>query len=207
MFYGKLLVVEGICGSGKSTTANRIVSLLQEKGYKSVYNHGACTYSEEGQQFKKIIRGYPEFLSTNFYIADIVQDTIRTLKPYLEDGYIVVQDRYFDSINSYVSAIGKINGFEVNINPIIESFITLGLLIKPDLTIWCRANCDEILRRLSSSDDFEIQHQKYVQDPSLVSALEQEYALLFAQRDTVATFFTDVKSEDMLTEKILEFLK
>ncbi|MFB5760583.1 dTMP kinase [Paenibacillus medicaginis] len=179
---GKLLAVEGISGAGKTTLAHKLVDILTSNGLKAVYNHGAFSFTDVGRTFKNYTRTTPELFSSSYYIADLVQNTLLNIKPLLQDGYIIVQDRYYDSIISYVLAGGIYTDQKIDIQPIVDLYLELDLLIEPDLFVWCHAPQQTIINRLSHSDSSELQHHRYINHPDFILLVQQQFQRLFEKK-------------------------
>lgn len=184
MSKGKFIVLEGICGAGKSTAAEQLEKLMNNRGLKTVYNHGACTYTDTGQSFKAMVRAYPDLFATSYYVADLVQNTVRQIIPWLEAGYTVIQDRYVDSITSYIRAFHGGEQISLDIKPVIDLYTEMGLLINPDLNILCHAPSDVILSRLESSDASEIQRRTYSANPLMIEIVQRELMKLADERSS-----------------------
>lgn len=197
---GKLIVLEGVSGTGKSTIARAIKSYLESEGIKAIYNHGALTYTDIGRQFKKQIKNYPHFMSSAYYIADLVQVTVKYIKPWLQQGYYVIQDRYSDSITSFVRGIGRLTGSDVDVQPVIRLYQDLGLIEKPDILIFCRAPFEVIQERLSRDDT---SHDKYLAHPELIQYVQQEFSNLIRQYKDPIILDTDRVTNVHATVRIL----
>lgn len=201
---GKLIVLEGSCGTGKSTLAHDLKTLLESQGIKVIYSHGALSLTKIGRGFKKTTQFYPELFATSYYIADLVQLTLRFIKPWLDAGYVVIQDRYSDSILSYVRAYASLNGVRVDLKQIINLYEELGLLEIPNSIVWCYASEDVIFKRLNSKD---VAHRKYFSSPELIRSVQDEFAKLYENRvrnGEVILFETDKeKDNEFIIEKFL----
>jgi len=97
---GKLIVIDGVDGSGKATQADLLVKRLQEDGHR-VVKIEFPRYTEESSA---LIRDYLNgkfgtaeevgpYRGSIFYAIDRYSASFE-LKKLLEDGYIVIADRY-----------------------------------------------------------------------------------------------------------------
>lgn len=205
---GKLIVLEGSCGTGKSTLAHYLKKSFESRGMKTIYNHGSLSFTEIGREFKKKTQSYPKIFSTSYYIADLIQLTVRFIRPWLEEGYVVIQDRYSDSIITFVNAFSKMNDINVEIEPVIDLYKELDLLETPDSIVWCYASVDLICKRLDSMD---IAHQKYLETPELIQLVQNELNELYKDKvhsGEVFLFETDREENtpDLLSEYSVNFL-
>lgn len=102
-----LLTFEGIDGSGKSTQARLLVERLQEEGYRTllVREPGGTDLSERVREVlldtDLRVDPLPELLLFSAARAQLVGERIL---PALDEGRIVVCDRFFDSTVAYQGA-------------------------------------------------------------------------------------------------------
>jgi dTMP kinase len=108
MARGKLIVFEGIDGSGMETQTNRLVSYLRKKGKKAVRLH----YPEGNKPLGRFIynflnRKYDLSPQTQFllFATDMLKD-LGQIKKLLKAGTWVVIDRYLTSTITYQSVAG-----------------------------------------------------------------------------------------------------
>jgi dTMP kinase len=131
---GKFITFEGIDGSGKSTQLRMLSGTLRSRGVDVI-----TTREPGGTPLGRRLRA--AFLETEetvapiaellLFAADRAQHVELLIKPALEEGRIVISDRYADATCAYQGA-GR--GFpETTVNQIIE-LATGGL--KPDLTLF-----------------------------------------------------------------------
>jgi dTMP kinase len=131
---GKFITFEGIDGSGKSTQLRMLSGALRSRGVDCL-----TTREPGGTPLGRRLR--EAFLETEetvapiaellLFAADRAQHVELLIKPTLQEGRIVISDRYADATFAYQGA-GR--GFlETTVNQIIE-LATGGL--KPDLTLF-----------------------------------------------------------------------
>ncbi len=102
-----LLTFEGIDGSGKSTQARRLDDHLQKQGYETllVREPGGTPFSEQVRSLlldpSYNIQAFAELLLFSAARAQLVAERIR---PALEEGRIVICDRFYDSTTAYQGA-------------------------------------------------------------------------------------------------------
>jgi len=103
-----LVVFEGIDGSGKTSLSECVMSRLIGKGYNVSWFKNP-TDMKWGHAIRKIfengIRLHPEVESEMFRL-DRVENVEDQIKPALDDGNIVLQDRYYFSTAAYQGAAG-----------------------------------------------------------------------------------------------------
>jgi len=148
---GKFITFEGIDGSGKSTQLRMLASELRFRGFQVL-----PTYEPGGTPLGRRLR--EAFLETEenvsplaellLFAADRAQHVNFLVKPALEEGKIVISDRYSDATFAYQGA-GR--GFpESTVNQIIQ-LATSGL--KPDLTLFFDLPIEKALLRTNNRTD------------------------------------------------------
>lgn len=149
--HGKFITFEGIDGSGKSTQIRMLASELLFRGYEVL-----TTCEPGGTPLGRRLR--EAFLETEenvsplaellLFAADRAQHVNFLVKPALEQGKIVLSDRYADATFAYQGA-GR--GFpEKTVNQIIK-LATDGL--KPNLTLFFDLPIEKALSRTNSRND------------------------------------------------------
>jgi dTMP kinase len=97
------ITFEGIDGSGKSTISKLVYKHLKSKGLNVVLTYEP-TNSWIGKQVKKCIQSNADpFVTTFVFIADRIEHT-KKIKKWLNEGKIVLCDRYIDSTYAYQAA-------------------------------------------------------------------------------------------------------
>jgi dTMP kinase len=145
---GKFITFEGIDGSGKSTQLRMLAGALRSRGVDCL-----MTREPGGTPLGRRLR--EAFLETEetvapiaellLFAADRAQHVELLIKPTLQEGRIVISDRYADATFAYQGA-GR--GFpETTVNQIIE-LATGGL--KPDLTLFFDISEETAIARLST---------------------------------------------------------
>ena len=144
---GKFITFEGIDGSGKSTQLRMLAGHLRQKGTDIV-----STQEPGGTPLGKRLRA--AFLETEevvapisellLFAADRAQHVELLIKPSLEQGRVVISDRYADATFAYQGA-GR--GFdETVVNEVIQ-LATGGL--KPHLTLFFDIAVDTAIQRMN----------------------------------------------------------
>ena len=129
MHQSLFIVLDGIDGSGTSTHSNLLAGFLSLKGLKTF-----LTQEPSSSEIGKLLRTYlkneriPASTDALLFAADRVLHYKNEIKKKLEDGYIVISDRYIESSIAYQSSQSENISIEwvKNINKFAG---------KPDLTI------------------------------------------------------------------------
>jgi dTMP kinase len=127
---GLFVTLEGIDRSGKTTQARLLCEALGERAV-AVREPGGTAVGERVRELLKdpsiFVEGRTEALLFAAARAELVSDVIR---PALDDGKIVISDRFLDSSLAYQ---GGARGLGVDEVAQVNEFATGGL--KPDVTI------------------------------------------------------------------------
>jgi dTMP kinase len=172
---GKLIVFEGTDGTGKSTQLKLLSSYLQDKGYPVITTREPT----EGQYGKKIRslymhrKKYSREDELELFLADRREHVHELLVPALEQGKVILCDRYFLSTAAYQGA----RGFDP------ENILALNQFAPdPDLALLFQVPLDTGLKRITSGrgdqlNDFE-QRESLDQVASIFSSIKRPYIQL-----------------------------
>jgi dTMP kinase len=148
---GLLIAVEGIDGAGKTTIANHLCNFLSKKGYKCVVLKEPSE-SIYGKMIKSLkSRPDPE-TEMELFLKDREMDVKDRILPALEEGKIVIMDRYYYSNIAYQSARG------LNADRIRE--LNERIAPKPDLVILLDLSPSKALERIKNREKLSIFEEK-----------------------------------------------
>ncbi len=129
MQHSIFIVLDGIDGSGTSTHSKLLAGFLSFKGLKTY-----STQEPSNSDIGKLLRTYlkddkiPASTDALLFAADRVLHYFNDIKEKLEEGYIVISDRYLESSIAYQSSQSE--------NISVEWVLDLNKFAgKPDLTI------------------------------------------------------------------------
>ncbi|MGV8026083.1 MAG: dTMP kinase [Anaerolineaceae bacterium] len=128
------ITIEGPDGSGKTQQIQLLSAFLESKGYKVFFSREPGG-TEIGDKIRTILMDmhntsmHPR-TETLLFCASRAQIVEQVIKPKLQEGYIVILDRYADSTMAYQ---GYGHGNDLRMIRELLTFATGGL--KPDLTI------------------------------------------------------------------------
>ncbi|HNL83850.1 MAG TPA: dTMP kinase [Chitinophagales bacterium] len=143
------IAFEGIDGSGKSTQAKLLAEHLAAAGYK-VYLTFEPTDSEMGKLIRKIFSGErpaDEHVIAALFAADRLDHILNTtngIKKKLEEGYIVICDRYYLSSYAYHSV-------HVDMDWVIQLNSVSAQLLKPDFYFFIDVDVETSMQRIAAS--------------------------------------------------------
>lgn len=149
---GKLIVIEGIDGSGKSTCAKNLADKLNSINIKTVYTFEP-THLYYGAKLRESMlkENLDAKEELSLFIEDRKEHIKYMIKPAIEDGYFIILDRYFYSSIAYQGAKG------IDINEIME--MHKDFIVKPDIVFVFHLPIDIALNRIMSkrgiTDRFE----------------------------------------------------
>ena len=150
---GILISFDGGEACGKTSQIKRLVSYLKEKGIDVV-----TSKEPGGTPLGEAVRNI--LLHSNLEIcpraeallfnASRVQNVLDVIKPALEQGKVVILDRFYDSTYAYEGYAGNLEVEELR--PIID-FAICGAV--PDLTFLLDIDFDEALRRKNADENLK----------------------------------------------------
>lgn len=138
----KLIVFEGIDGSGKTTLSRLLLSYLQEKKLKVVWlrEPGNSKWGREIRELANVRENIPIEKELEYFIQDRKWNVEKNILPALKENKIVILDRYYFSTACYQGARG------LDIEEIIERNLEFAPV--PDMTFIIDVDVDTALKRI-----------------------------------------------------------
>lgn len=207
---GKLITLEGIDGSGKSTQMRLLAEKLRQNKFDilTTMEPGGTPL---GRRLREVLLETEEVIAPLaellLFAADRVQHINFLIKPNLAAGKIVISDRYADATFAYQGA-GR--GFsEELVNNVIE-IATAGL--KPDLTIFFDLPVEKALKRTKSADDDSRKNNRMDAETSDFYGRVREAYLQIAEREPERFVVVDASGSvaeihSTVSEIVEEFLQ
>jgi len=169
---GLFICIEGIDASGKTTHARLLVENLLRKGFDAVYTTEP-TSGEIGKYIRThILQGkerVPVITEALLFAVDRIEHVENMIRPALQEGKIVVSDRYLYSSLAYQGAAGPDLKWIEEINK---------FAVLPDLAVYIDIPAEVVFERLkrekSVMENFENQRKvrevylKLVKDRKLI---------------------------------------
>lgn len=152
---GKLIVIEGLEGAGKSTAVNTIIELLAIKQIKTITTRepGGTAIGEvlrdliKNPKYRDVLDDRSELL---LLYAARIQLLEQVIKPALHQGIWVVADRFELSTMAYQGGGRKMN------QEMIHSLSFFSLQgFQPDLTLYLDINPEEGMKRAKTRGEFD----------------------------------------------------
>ena len=154
---GRLITLEGIDNSGKTTHAKKLSNYLKKKGHEVllVRDPGGTEISEK---IRKILLDKKNSLAAStelfLYLAARQQLVSEIILPALKKNKIVICDRYCDSTLAYQ---GYGRGLNINlVDNLLKSFFSL-----PDLTILIDLPVLEAQKRFGSNRPDRLEKERF----------------------------------------------
>jgi len=143
---GKLIVIEGTDGVGRTTQALMLKSWLESQGHAVVHT-GAARSELAGKGIKRAKEGHTLGRTTLclFYATDFADRFEKQILPSLKAGFIVLNDRYIYSLIARAVVRG------VDKEWLKEIY---GTALKPDIVFYLRINAKDIIPRVLASKGF-----------------------------------------------------
>jgi dTMP kinase len=137
---GKLIVLEGTDGVGRSTQVQMLRHWLESSGY-AVSDTGLrrSALTQEGLDAAKSGHTLGRLTMSLFYATDFADRLETNIIPALKAGFYVLSDRYFYSIMARDVVRGADPEWARQI---------YGFALKPDLVLYLRANVETLVSRM-----------------------------------------------------------
>ena len=144
---GKLIVIEGTDGAGRTTQINLLKPWLEELGH-AVLDTGMTRsrLAGEGIRRAKERNNLGRVTQSLFYATDFIDRLEKEIVPALRAGFIVLTDRYIYSLMARAMVRGMDPGW-------IRSIYSVAL--KPDAVFYLRIGIDQLLPRVVFSRGFD----------------------------------------------------
>jgi dTMP kinase len=144
---GKLIVIEGTDGAGRTTQINRLKPWLEELGHATM-DTGMTRSRLAGEGIRRAKEGnnLGHVTQSLFYATDFIDRLENEIVPALRAGFIVLTDRYIYSL----MARAIIRGMDPSW---IRSIYSVAL--KPDVVFYLRIGIDQLLPRVVFSRGFD----------------------------------------------------
>ena len=146
-FPGKLIVLEGTDGVGRSTQIALLREWLESEGY-AVSATGLKRGKLAGKAIKQAMLGHTlgDITMNLFYATDFVDRLERDIIPALGAGFVVLTDRYIYSIIARAQARGTDPDWLRNV---------FGFALVPDAVFYLHADLDHLVPRVLNARSFE----------------------------------------------------
>src|SRR5436305_8832786 len=140
-YSGKLIVIEGADGVGRSTHIALLREWLESRGH-AVLDTGMTRSALAGKGLKAAKEGHTlgGLTMSLFYATDFADRLENEMLPALRAGFVVLTDRYTFSL----MARATVRGADPQWVKRVYEFA-----LKPDIIIYLRANIDDLVNRVA----------------------------------------------------------
>lgn len=182
---GKLIAIEGIDGSGKTTVSTEIYSFLSSRGVP-VYYSFEPTYTKIGSIIHRFLRG--EILlephsQALLFAADRLEHLSKEIIPRIKQGVNVILDRYVHSSYAYQGALLNDLKWVMSINK---------FALSPDLAIYIDVPPSIAIRRIRKKKRSKLSVYEQV---SFLKKVRSIYKLFVKKGELVETDGTREKEQ------------
>lgn len=156
---GTFIVIEGLDGSGKTTQAKILARKLRQS-YNAVFT-AEPSHGKIGKFIRnRILYGEtrpPVSVEALLFAADRIDHIQNEVQPAIDDGKLVISDRYIYSSLAYQGSMGLDVGWIETINQ---------FALKPDLALFIDVEPDVVLQRLKRKKSImeNLETQRKVRD-------------------------------------------
>jgi dTMP kinase len=177
---GKLIVIEGTDGVGRSTQINLLKPWLEQQG-RAVLDTGMTRSELAGKGIKQAKEGHTlgRVTLSLFYTTDFADRLEHEIIPALRAGFVVLTDRYIYSL----MARAAIRGIDL---PWVRSVYAFAL--KPDAVFYLRIGVDDLIPRVVFGRGFDFWESGMDLHPSedMYESFRKYQTSLLAQFDVLA---------------------
>jgi len=170
---GVFICIEGLDASGKTTHAHRLVRNLRRERFDAVY-----TTEPSRGEIGRFIRTYilqrrrrvPSVVEALLFAVDRVDHVEKGIKPALEEGKIVVSDRYVYSSLAYQGAAGLDLRWIEEINRLaLPPDLAIYIDVPPEVVVKRIRRKKSVMERLETQRRVREVYMKFVEKGKLVS--------------------------------------
>ncbi|MCI0403718.1 MAG: thymidylate kinase [Acidobacteria bacterium] len=177
---GKLIVIEGSDGVGRSTQISLLKPWLEQQG-RAVLDTGLSRSALAGKGIKRAKEGHTlgRITQTLFYATDFADRLENEIVPALRAGFVVLTDRYIYSLMARALMRGAEPAWIRQV---------YGFALKPDAVFYLRIGVDDLIPRVvfqRGFDFWESGMDLYASEDMYESFLKYQTALL-AEFDRLA---------------------
>ena len=201
-YKGKLIVLEGLDGSGKTTQSQRLVESLEGLDYKAKYTKEP-TEGPIGTLIKQILWGDVKLsprAMQYLYVADRA-DHSELIEDYLKKGVYVIADRYFWSSVAYGSYdMDKIDDYFLTAQSILSYYHRF---LVPDVTFYLDIDPEKSFERVKETK----KRKEMYKDPKKMKKIKKGYDFLLEKFPEEFTIIDANKSVEEVNSQLIKKIK
>lgn len=188
---GRFITFEGIDGSGKTT----IAKLLYEKIGKNVVLTAEPTKTWLGDAVNKALENKMDAITVALLFMADRNEHVKKIKKWIEEGKIVICDRYIDSTFAYQSIHLEMKNPEKWIYKVHEPF-----LFKPHLTFLLKIHPEKAMERINSRKRILYEKTKFLEE------VQKKY-IEMAEKESRFVIINAEKSREKILDECFNILK
>jgi dTMP kinase len=181
---GKLIVLEGTDGVGRSTQVALLKEWLESEGY-AVSATGLKRGKLAGKGIQQAMQGHTMGDTTMnlFYATDLVDRLERDILPALRAGFVVLTDRYIYSVIARALVRGADPAWIRNV---------FGFALVPDIVFYLHADLAHLVPRVLNARSFDYWESgaDFLQGRDYYDSFVEYQTRLLAQFDAIADEFS-----------------
>lgn len=202
---GCFITIEGPDGSGKTTVAKKLVEKLNNEGIKTIYSRepGGVAIAEKIRDIILDVNNINLDAKSEalLYAASRRQHLVEKVIPALNDGYVVICDRFIDSSLAYQGYARNIGIDEVyNINMFaIDNHL-------PDLTILLDIDPEIGINRIMKQRENEV-NRLDLEGIAFHKKVHEGYQILKEKYQNRFTIVNGNDTKDVVFDKVYKIVK
>lgn len=170
---GFFICIEGLDASGKTTHAHRLVRNLRRKGFDALYTTEP-SLGEIGRFIRTYVlqrkRRVPSVVEALLFAVDRIDHVEKEIRPALDEGKIVVSDRYFYSSLAYQGEAGLDVEWIKEINRLsLSPNLAIYLDVPPEVVVKRMRRKKSVMERLGTQKRVKEVYMKFVERGKLLS--------------------------------------
>lgn len=184
---GKLISIEGIDGSGKTTVTEKLVKRLRRETGKDIIKTKEPTDTWLGRSVRRGLNTEIDSLAEAFlFTSDHIEHVEKEIKPKLKEGKLIVSDRYSDSFYAYQgTTLAQKKPIKEPVNYLKN--LREDFTIKPDLTIFLDVDPEIAVKRLGKYkikfENISFQKRVYKKFKKIIEAERNRFLVIDGERD------------------------
>lgn len=196
---GRLIAIEGIDGSGKTTQSHKLVEALQKNNINAIYTKEPTDH-ETGKLIRKVLSrevAMPPISLQYLFSADRGIHEIE-IEKLLREGNVIITDRYFWSSVAY--GVADLNG---SIDFYVTAFSILSFyhrFIVPDITFFLDIPAETAYERIKESHD----HKEIYDNRGKLVKIKDSYDKLIGRFKEEFTLVDGARSVEEISKELFE---
>lgn len=205
---GKFIVLEGLDASGKSTQAKKLSEYFRNAGKSVLLTHEPTRAGYIGQLIHNVLRGktpLPRVALQYLFCADRAVHLKQTIIPALEEGKIVISERYFWSSVAYGLTDREEIDYHNQKQVLLAAYSILSMynqFLLPDMTAYFNISVQVATQRLSRM----AKEKEIYEREDQLTKIKRGYDVLLREFPNEFTLIDGEKDEESVTQELKKAL-